>query len=650
MVELIYMYALLNALYDRGKDYIDSFFPFIINGLINNKIMDKDEILIYLKDKYSIKMPIHVLDTILDRLVRQRFINRKRNYFEIRQKGIDYSETFIDENIINRNINALIDDIFNFYNDKKMFLNRSEIKELLINVINENLYDLIEYINPSISTDKKYIKFEDKYKILEDYIRIANEKKPEHYKTLQDMIFGSLISSILYTEGYHDLLSIRKPPVKDLIIYLDTNYIFYLLDMDHEIYAKPAMELHALMSLNNIKLKVFSFTIDEICRVIGNYGSEHYKFASSIQVNTMYSSLKIKGWTKFHAREFILNIEKILGDKGIEVEWVPKYEVDNFKPQNINHLENILKYKPDISENTLIHDLLAIEKINKIRVRPVRMFDRSKAFFLTSDIRLNTFNMLEMGHKNNSTICETMLDRTLTNLLWLKNPNNNPSLESIISFHKSDLFVKKSIWETFYKTLLYLKKERKIDNEDIVTLFYTINIEEVLKQFNDKEVHKIDSDFVMEQIDKSRNIEGEIRYEIKEQLKSEYDKIFDEKIKEAEFKKEQEKQLEWNEKIAKIKINIIESSQKTANEYAIILSSSLCVIIIISIYALYNFLNKYNFNDFFTFIVSILLGGSGILGIYSKIRNKIKIYYENILIENRMNELIIDINSENNKI
>jgi len=650
MVELIYMYALLNALYDRGKDYIDSFFPFIINGLINNKIMDKDEILIYLKDKYSIKMPIHVLDTILDRLVRQRFINRKRNYFEIRQKGIDYSETFIDENIINRNINALIDDIFNFYNDKKMFLNRSEIKELLINVINENLYDLIEYINPSISTDKKYIKFEDKYKILEDYIRIANEKKPEHYKTLQDMIFGSLISSILYTEGYHDLLSIRKPPVKDLIIYLDTNYIFYLLDMDHEIYAKPAMELHALMSLNNIKLKVFSFTIDEICRVIGNYGSEHYKYASSIQVNTMYSSLKIKGWTKFHAREFILNIEKILGDKGIEVEWVPKYEVDNFKPQNINHLENILKYKPDISENTLIHDLLAIEKINKIRVRPVRMFDRSKAFFLTSDIRLNTFNMLEMGHKNNSTICETMLDRTLTNLLWLKNPNNNPSLESIISFHKSDLFVKKSIWETFYKTLLYLKKERKIDNEDIVTLFYTINIEEVLKQFNDKEVHKIDSDFVMEQIDKSRNIEGEIRYEIKEQLKSEYDKIFDEKIKETELKKEQEKQLEWNEKISKIKINIIESSQKTANEYAIILSSSLCVLMIIGIYALYNFLNKYNFNDFFTFIVSILLGGSGILGIYSKIRNKIKIYYENILIENRMNELIIDINSENNKI
>ena len=647
MIEPMYMYALLNALYDKGKDYIDSFCPFIIKGLIENQILDKDGILTFLNKIYNIKMPIHVLDTILDRLNRKKLIKKRKTYFEISRKGIEYSDTFIDEKIIERNINALIDDIYKFCHDKNISLNEEEIKELLIEVINNNLYELIEYVNPSVSIDKSDIKFEDKYKLFEEYIKIANEKKPEYYKILQDMIFGSLISSILYTKSYSDLLSMRKPPVKDLVIYLDTNYFFYLFDMDHEIYTKPALELHALMSLNNIKIKIFSFTIDEICRVVGGYASEYYKYDPSTKVDTIYSSLKSKGWTKLQAREFILNIEKILGSKNIDVEWVPKYEVDNFRPQNISQLTTILKYKPNISENTLIHDLLAIEKISKIRVNPIRMFDRSKVFFLTSDIKLNTFNMVEMGHKNNSTICETMLDRTLTNLLWLRNPESYPSLESIISFHKGEIFIKKSIWDTFYSTLLYLKKEKKVVDEDITMLFYTINIEEVLKQFNDSDVYKINSEFVMEQIKKSRNIEGEIRFEIKEQLKLDYERLFDEKMQEAELKIEREKQKEWNEQIKKIKLNIVESSKNTAKEYSIILSSSLCIIIIMFIYALYNILNKYNVQEFFTFLVPILIGGTGIYGIYSNIKNKIAKYYEKILIESRFSELQIDVSSEN---
>jgi len=208
-------------------------------------------------------------------------------------------------------------------------------------------------------------------------------------------------------------------------------------------------------------------------------------------VDTLYSSLNKQGWTKTRAKEFVANIESILQENGIEIEWEEDIDLNTYSPKNEDLRNLIREYKPLQSVYHQNHDLAAIEKIEELRGKPIRKIEDSKVFFLTSDIRLSRLNFTKMGHKENGTVCEAYLDRLLTNILWLKDPCMELPLKSIIAAYSRDLFIKRRIWDKFYEALQQLRQEKKVDDENISTLFYHGYIEDILKDIDEQESDKI---------------------------------------------------------------------------------------------------------------------------------------------------------------
>ncbi len=78
MERLIYTYTLIRSLYDQGKDYINSFWPFVIKVLPLNKFVDIDTIQRNLKEKFNIEMPLHVLRTVLNRAKRRSYVEQRK--------------------------------------------------------------------------------------------------------------------------------------------------------------------------------------------------------------------------------------------------------------------------------------------------------------------------------------------------------------------------------------------------------------------------------------------------------------------------------------------------------------------------------------------------------------------------------------------
>ncbi|GAJ20962.1 unnamed protein product, partial [marine sediment metagenome] len=218
-----------------------------------------------------------------------------------------------------------------------------------------------------------------------------------------------------------------------------------------------------------MKLKIFDFTVSEICRVINGYVREEYRYTKSVRVDSIYSGLKRKGWHRSDAREFIMNIDRKLLELGIDIE-ITKFDILNYKPINSNLRPLIAHYKHGQDRFHQNHDIAVIELIKSRRGQDVRNIEDSKLFFLTSDRGLNRFNFFEMGHQKNGTVCEAILDSLLTNILWLKKPEAKISLKSLIAVYSRGLFVKKRIWDRFYEILREMKMGGDITDKSISTL------------------------------------------------------------------------------------------------------------------------------------------------------------------------------------
>ena len=615
----VYTYALIKSLYDQGEDYIDSFWPFTIKVLpIDGKFADLNVIQKSVKENFDLEIPLYTLQTILNRAKRKKYVEQKETQYLLTEKGLQYLDSFETDKEVERRLNALFDDVKQFLDER---LNTSasvdEVREALVSLVYNNIEPLTEFFKPSSTSVQPIVSIKATTsfkKNLIEYIDSAENQKPEHYKTLQDMFLGAIISTVLSSEDASRMTEIRTKKIKRCRVFLDTNFIFSVLGLDTPEFNDPAKELFSLLKERRFELKVFSFTVDEICWVINGYPEEEYRYPSTLMVDSLYSSLKRRGWTKTDAKEFVANIEDTLSKLGMQVELVNEIDLKNYNPST-SELRSLMagdKYKPLQKIFSQNHDLAAIQKIKELRGHPARNIETSKVIFLTSDRRLSKFNFMEMGHRENGTICEVILDSLLTNILWLKNPNAKISLRSMIAVYSRDLFIKRRVWERFYEALRKVKQEQNVSDEAISMLFYHNYIEDSLTGFDEAQIDKITPEFVLEEI------EGAAKS--KEKEAEEKEREFIQRLNEKVSEKERQKNQEWLEKLQGIKRNIREAAEKSSIKCSVIYASLSTLLLLGIMYGIYLGLKQLGVSDILLWLIPLLIGGSGISGIWSRLR------------------------------
>ena len=647
MLKSIYTYALIKSLYDQGQDYVDSFWPFAV------KIFPADKKPLYLNsiqknigDNFSLIIPLHTLKTILNRAKERGYLikNIKRKSYKLTEKGVEYKDKFENEKDVNRRINSLFNEIQRYEQSKGVVLNIEEINKQFLLFIFKNIGPLMECFNPlSTNNEIENVGLNKFEKNLVNYFKIIDNEKPEHYKTFQDIILGAIISTIIGSSSDNELIDIKVRKFRKCQVFLDTNFIFSIMELGTSEFYLPAKELFALLKKFELEIKVFDFTINEACRVVGGYANNQYMYPTSMKIDTLYSNLKRKGWKKIDAQNFIMDIESNLNNLGIQIQQLDKdIDLKNYIPQNEKFNEYLLRYKPNQSSISRNHDLAAIEAIKNIRKKSVRKIENSIAFFLTSDNKLSRCNFIEMGHKENGTVCEVISDKLLTNILWLKNPTKEISLKSIISVYSQELFVKRRVWEKFYKIVSELKQEDKIKNEDISMLFYNNYIEEVLVEIDEDNIDSISREFVLKNIEAASKLpKEEIKRKVKEKEKEFIDNL--QKFKQETHEKEKKLYEKWLLKYQESKESLRKTSKQTAKKIIIFCKIILAVILAAPI--IYFFLSeKWNMINKIIGVFNIILFLITIIGLgnFNKIWENIENIISNNILNKKLREAKLD--------
>lgn len=502
MTNLIYIYALLKSLNDNGKDYLDAFLPFALKGIPDNTEVNIDDIQKNLIKGYNLDIPQHVILTILCRVEKKGYITiASDKCYSLTDQGIQFKNVIENERDVNRRINKLIEDIRKFFSENKVELSFEDVQQLLDDFIKKNRAPLIHFLNPNeLEIDFKLIKLSKNEEIFFNYITLAENIKPDEYSTLSSMVLGSLIYTVISREQTDDLMGSHDHKLKHCIVYFDTNFIFSLFELHTPGFNKPAQELYKLLIESECQMKIFDFSIEEITGVMNGFMDNCYRYPKNIPIDSIYSSLRQKGWQRTDAVEFITNIEIKLDEKKIKIESTPISSLINFKEHDENIRSFFYKYNNEKPLHSQNHDIAAIEEIKKMRGKDVRKLEESIAIFVTSDSRLSQIDSIAMNHNVKKTIPEVILDRILTNILWLQNPKLKISLSSIVAAYAQGLLINKRVWDRFYFVLQDLKKDGKISGKDIALLIYDNQLEKDLKKFDESQLNNISKEFVLDEL------------------------------------------------------------------------------------------------------------------------------------------------------
>ncbi|GAG91453.1 unnamed protein product, partial [marine sediment metagenome] len=148
MERLTYTYALVKSLYDQGKDYIDSFWPFTIKVFPPYKPVNLEFIQKALKKIFDLRVPLHVLISILNRAKKRGYIDQRIKRYKLTEGGLKYLDKFETDKEVERRINALFEDIMQSLNKQDVFLSSDQIHDVLLSFLLKNVESLIEFFNP----------------------------------------------------------------------------------------------------------------------------------------------------------------------------------------------------------------------------------------------------------------------------------------------------------------------------------------------------------------------------------------------------------------------------------------------------------------------------------------------------------------------
>ena len=220
----------------------------------------------------------------------------------------------------------------------------------------------------------------------------------------------------------------------------------------------------------------------------------------------------------------------------------------------------------------------------------------------------------------------------MTNILWLKNPNIKLSLNTIIGAHSRGLFVNRGVWNRFYEVLQELKKEGKIKDDDIGTLFWHNYLEDTLRSIEEEDAKKITQEFVLDEIETAQKLREEaIKKQMEgigkakeEEMKMELmrkEKEFSEALKQSISDAESRIKKEWLDKVQRAKEEIRKISEVKAGRWSNIITFLLAPTFIAATIVAF-LLIPYEILDLFF----ALSGTGGVLGLWKLrpiIRNRL---------------------------
>jgi len=481
MKEKLVNIALVSAFYEERKNLLDTYYPFLLETFDSRSINTIQEISERIKSIYDIELPINSIKNLISRFREQFQVNKadRSNWsVEISKEGItELVNLKKNEEATERNLNSFYTAFQEYAKLHKIELERNIIKEGIEKFV---LRNLLQISFDKQNSRKEYVTNESFDKIFIYFLSYINEESQDLQETFESIWKGFIIWNEFKKQNFNETDIKLK---KNLDIYIDSNFAISLLELHNPILNQASSELFSLMKdTKNINIYILDVSIKEIYDLLDLYDFIKDSF-SDIAVDSIFYFLKTKGYDAIKIERLKDNLSdelRKLGIKTITTKILSEKDQKNYakiydflyeKRVERNEKKPIkLRKQESAIEKSSHHDASAILHVLKNKDKYARNFESTKSIFLTSSF--NLFRNYRNLSKELEYFPSVILDTTLTNILYLKNPHKGSKLSPIqvIKTHCNYLIIDQNIWATYLTTINKLIDDKEITADDYTRL------------------------------------------------------------------------------------------------------------------------------------------------------------------------------------
>jgi hypothetical protein len=488
-------YAVLKNLHDARKDLLEAFVPFVEYALATaeKQYLKIVEIQDCVNKTTHLLLPVNTLRTILKKLSRVGKVKPFESY-----KYIEYirsDSAVVDEfkeryDSATRERNALVSKFIAFAGLQKTS------EDAVLTVFVDFIEDRIELLDLASSGDYQPNEINPAHAAIAKFIAHIKKYDTQSYNAFRNIYFGAILSHLTDLSQIQDFA--RK--AKKLTIYLDSNILFRLLDLQNPIFNAASHELFEMLKKCGFALRCFKVTCDEMRRVLSHRYSlflnrklpESISDEEAAYVDGIIGAFYRKKMTLSQMETYIQKLELTIEKLGISVDhhdFFPKkttlseaerqiyydlkvrrhlgsrklddYDRD-YDVDSLVSIEDLPKYIKDTIIRKAEADLRVLEYIRQQRGGDVYSFSDSKMVFLTCDKILARFNSHPDGTQK---IPEAIGEEVFTNVIWLSNPTTvgNVPIDVCLSAYEASSYFDFRVLRRFRE---YLRKFKERDPEE----------------------------------------------------------------------------------------------------------------------------------------------------------------------------------------
>ncbi|MGP9043949.1 hypothetical protein [Cytobacillus kochii] len=465
--------ALLAVNMDSNKkSYLDFFVPLIIESLVAYKddYITLEILNDTLNDKFGINLPHHVIKLLLNKLKKENFVSYDSHSrcFKPNREKLKVSN----------------------FKDKQLRVLEKH-KELL-----ENFQQfLVTYYEVDVSSDEAEAMFEgflnhndsipkdqtNSNYLLSCFIKKVEEEEPTLYAHYESIMVGNIFATAMYFTEPDRI----QQKFKNTTLYFDTTFLIYALGYSGEVRSQPCIQLIEMLRQNGAVLRCFEHNIDEIESILrgcatrletgqtDNFGTTEYFIQRRYLPSDIYRLI-------YGLREEIYQKLKI---KVVER---PSYDNQLFvmdERELSNYLSSNIKYKPVPLERD-VESISAIYRLRKgVKSKSI---EKCRAIFVTTNegLSYHTRKYFQNKHNLGDNAPIVITDYSLTTIMWIKNPNLNPTLprkriiaDCYASQQPPEFLVKK-----YLEKIAELKEKGEITDQDYYLLRVNPEARKILMQ------------------------------------------------------------------------------------------------------------------------------------------------------------------------
>jgi hypothetical protein len=449
--------------------FLDNFVPFIVQSLkeqqepaINLAVLQKK-----LQQNFGLHIPQKVIDTILHRAKKNGYVRRdQKNWLKNTSKINSFPFAGIQKRV-ERIYLVLIKD-FVEYSKKKhnIIFSEAEAESLFLSFIS---YNQIFVQNPEFAEEHLLEDLQnptkDKKFVVGSYILDAMRDKSQIYEYIDIIVKGYMIAQVLHLPDVHET---GKKFVKTKV-FLDTSFIIYSLGYSGIEFQSPSLELLDLLYKNNAIICCFEHTVQEIEGILTACSQKLGTYSDSAFGRTIQHFVSI-GATSSDIQLKILHLRKDIEDLRIRIEKVPDYKEEKFVAGEEEISKLLRERMPSQRDEATQRDVASLSAIYRLRRNNYSAFiENSSALFLTTSNTLaQASNEYYYKYNDRATAPPCLTDYFLTNILWLKTPNQSPDLpmKRIIADSYAAIQPSEELMERWFREIDKLSREKSISAQD----------------------------------------------------------------------------------------------------------------------------------------------------------------------------------------